>query len=426
MRVAFLLDTFPKTSETFFVSQIVGLIERGHSVDIFARYRNRSEPIHPEVEKHQLLKRTKYLIPESRQERLLAAGKILLRLACSRPLELLRLLNPFQPETGGASLEILYCDRVFRKAPAYDIVHCHFGPIGVLGQQLHKRGSLRGTMLTTFHGYDIGSYVAQHGPGVYRELFHEGNAFTCSSKFIRGKLIAAGCDPTKIILFKLGTDLAKFDFVERSPNADATVRLITVARLVEKKGLEYSIKAMASVVQQFPKLEYTIVGDGPLRDNLSALITELNLQPYIKLAGWKTQAEVQQLFARSHIFVLASVLSANGDFEGQGTVLQEAQASGLPIVCTNHNGFPDSILDGQSGFLVPERDAETLAAKLVELIRRPELRLEMGKKGRAFVESEFDLSKRNDALVELYRRIRTQPAEAKSTRQSPHQEQINA
>ena len=426
MRVAFLLDTFPKTSETFFVSQIVGLIERGHSVDIFARYRNRSEPVHPEVEKHQLLKRTQYLIPESRKERLIAAGKILFQLACSRPLELLRLLNPFQPEIRGKSLEILYCDRVLRKAPAYDIVHCHFGPIGVLGQQLHKRGSLRGLVLTTFHGYDIGSYVAQHGPGVYTELFREGNAFTCSSKFIRDKLIAAGCDPAKIILFKLGTDLTKFDFIERSADADATIRLITVARLVEKKGLDYSIKAIASLVQQFPKLEYTIVGDGPLRDQLSALITELNLQPHIVLAGWKTQEEVQQLFARSHIFVLASVLSANGDFEGQGTVLQEAQANGLPIVCTNHNGFPDSILDGQSGFLVPERDAEALAAKLAELIRRPELRLEMGKKGRAFVESEFDLGKRNDALVELYRRIRTQPAEANFTGQSPHHVQINA
>lgn len=426
MRVAFLLDTFPKTSETFFVSQIVGLIERGHSVDIFARYRNRSEPVHPEVEKHQLHKRTQYLIPESRKERLMVAGKILFKLAWSRPLELLRLLNPFQPEIRGKSLEILYCDYVLRKAPAYDIIHCHFGPIGVLGQQLHRRGSLRGQVLTTFHGYDIGSYVAQHGPGVYTELFREGNAFTCSSQFIRGKLIAAGCNPAKIILFKLGTDLTKFDFVERSALADATIRLITVARLVEKKGLEYSIKAVASLVQQFPKLEYTIVGDGPLRDKLSALITELNLQGNVVLAGWKTQEEVQQLFARSHLFVLASVLGANGDFEGQGTVLQEAQASGLPIVCTNHNGFPDSILDGESGFLVPERDAEALAGKLAELIRRPELRLEMGKKGRAFVEREFDLSKRNDALVELYRGIRMQPAEAKSIRQSPHHVQINA
>lgn len=414
MRVAFLLDTFPKTSETFFVSQIVGLIERGHSVDIFARYRNRGEPVHPEVEKHQLLKRTQYLIPESRKERLVAVGKFLPKLGWSEPRELVRLLNPVRPRTSGNKLEILYCDSVLRKAPVYDIVHCHFGPIGVLGQQLRERGAVQGPLLTTFHGYDIGSYVAQHGSAVYTELFRHGDAFTCSSKFIREKLIAAGCDPAKIILFKLGTDITKFDFVERSAVSDETIRLITVARLVEKKGLEYSIKAIASLVRRFPQLEYTIVGDGPLRDTLSALITQLNLQPYVKLAGWKTQEEVQRLFAQSHIFVLASVLSSNGDFEGQGTVLQEAQATGLPIVCTNHNGFPDSILDGQSGFLVPERDAEALAAKLAELIYRPEQRLEMGRKGRAFVETEFDLRKRNDALVELYRRIRTwQPADSR-------------
>jgi colanic acid/amylovoran biosynthesis glycosyltransferase len=89
-------------------------------------------------------------------------------------------------------------------------------------------------------------------------------------------------------------------------------------------------------------------------------------------------------------------------------VLQEAQAMGLPVVCTQHNGFPESILDGQSGFLVPERDADTLSAKLAELIAQPDLWLEIGKKGRAFVEAEFDLNKRNDALVELYRKLKGQ------------------
>ena len=425
MRIAYLLDTFPKTSETFFVSQIVGLIERGHSVDIFARYRNRGEPIHPEVEKHRLLERTQYLIPESRKERFIVAGKALLELSWSRPSELLRWLNPFQRRELGNDLEILYCANLLRKKAAYDIVHCHFGPIGVLGQQLRKRGAVKGPLLTTFHGYDIGSYVAQHGSGVYTELFRDGDAFTCSSKFIRGKLIAAGCDPAKIILFKLGTDLAKFDFVQRNAVSDETIRLITVARLVEKKGLEYSIRAMASLVRQFPRLEYTIVGDGPLRDNLTALIAQLKLQAHVKLAGWKTQEQVQELFAQSHIFVLASVLSSNGDFEGQGTVLQEAQATGLPVVCTNHNGFPDSILDGKSGFLVPERDAETLATKLAELISGPELRLQMGRAGRVFVENEFDLSKRNDALVELYRRIRAWPSAGNHLEPMPQPAQVS-
>jgi colanic acid/amylovoran biosynthesis glycosyltransferase len=86
-------------------------------------------------------------------------------------------------------------------------------------------------------------------------------------------------------------------------------------------------------------------------------------------------------------------------------VLQEAQAMGLPVVCTNHNGFSESILDGQTGFLVPERDVDALATKLAQLISQRDLWLEIGKKGRAFVEAEFDLRKRNDALIELYRSL---------------------
>jgi colanic acid/amylovoran biosynthesis glycosyltransferase len=255
----------------------------------------------------------------------------------------------------------------------------------------------------------------QTGPDVYHKLFREGDAFTCSSKFVRAKLIAAGCDPAKIFLFKLGTDLAKFDFIERKPDSkDTTIRLITVARLVEKKGLEYSIQAVANIVRQFPNLEYTIVGDGYLRQDLSLLIERLNLQKNITLVGWKDQDEVRRLLAKSHIFILASVLSSDGDFEGQGIVLQEAQAAGLPTICTNHNGFSESILDGQSGFLVPERDADALSARLAELISQPNSWVEIGKKGRAFVEAKFDLSKRNDSLVELYRKLTTQISEARS------------
>jgi colanic acid/amylovoran biosynthesis glycosyltransferase len=81
---------------------------------------------------------------------------------------------------------------------------------------------------------------------------------------------------------------------------------------------------------------------------------------------------------------------------------------GLPVVCTNHNGFPESIVDGQTGFLVPERDADALSLKLAELIGQPNLWSAMGKKGRGFVEAEFDLSKRNNALVELYRGLSRQ------------------
>lgn len=406
MRIAFLLNVFPKTSETFIVNQIVGLIERGHTVDIFARYRNSDDPVDPQVKKYQLVERTQYLtIPATRKERVLAAAKIILKRGWRRPLPLLRSINVFRYGKTAINLEMLCHQAFFPKTQAYDIVHCHFGPAGIFGQQLRDIGAVKGSLVTTFHGYDIASYVAQHGTGVYEELFRKGEAFTCSSNFVRGKLVAAGCDPAKIFLFRLGTDLTKFDFLERRVDSDGAIRLITVARLVEKKGLEYSIKAVANLVRQFPKLEYRIVGDGDLRQDLSLLIERLNLQTNVILVGWKTPEEVSRLFAKSHIFVLASVLGSDGDFEGQGLVLQEAQAMGLTVVCTNHNGFAESVLDGQSGFLVPERDAEALSTKLAELIRRPDSWPEIGKKGRAFVEAEFDLSKRNDALVELYRRV---------------------
>ena len=404
MRIAFLVNVFPKTSETFILNQIIGLIERGHTVDIFARNPN-ADTVHSNVEKYKLPDQTLYLTSSrGRKKRLLAGAKIILRWDWPRLSHLLRSTNPFRG--GDAAIQLLL-DAVFLEtsfqASNYDVIHCHFGPAGIFGQHLREIGLIKGPLVTTFYGYDISSYVVQNGPGVYADLFHKAEALICLSNFVRGKLIAAGCDPAKIFVFKLGTDLSKFDFRERRVGSDGVIRLITVARLVEKKGLEYSIRAVANLVRQFPNLDYTIVGDGYLGRDLSLLIEQLNLRESVKLVGWKTEAEVRQLLSRSHIFVLASVLSSDGDFEGQGVVLQEAQAMGLPVVCTNHNGFPDSIIDGETGFLVPERDVDALSGKLAELIARPNLWTTIGKKGRAFAEAEFDLNKRNDSLVELYR-----------------------
>src|SRR5260370_27428739 len=96
MRIAFLLSIFPTISETFILNQIVGLIERGQTVDIFARYRS-DDPVHPQVKKYQLVDRTQYLtIPARRKDRVLDAAKIILRLGWRRPLHLLRSLNVFR------------------------------------------------------------------------------------------------------------------------------------------------------------------------------------------------------------------------------------------------------------------------------------------------------------------------------------------
>ncbi|MEM9090979.1 MAG: glycosyltransferase, partial [Cyanobacteria bacterium P01_F01_bin.53] len=91
--------------------------------------------------------------------------------------------------------------------------------------------------------------------------------------------------------------------------------------------------------------------------------------------------------------------------EGQGLVLQEAQATGLPVLSTIHNGIPDGVLDGESGFLVAEKDINALAEKLNYLIENPKARIEMGKIGRKFMEEHYDNEKITKKLINLYKQI---------------------
>jgi colanic acid/amylovoran biosynthesis glycosyltransferase len=203
----------------------------------------------------------------------------------------------------------------------------------------------------------------------------------------------------------VGLDIKKFSFVGRKSNLTDGIKVLTVGRLVEKKGLVYSIKAVAKVLKTYPNLQYQIVGDGTLKRQLHALIIRLGIEDKVKLLGWMNQDEVRELYEKAHIFVLPSVTARNGDQEGQGLVLQEAEAMGLPVISTLHNGIPEGVLDGQSGFLVGERDVDALANKLQYLIEHPEIWLEMGLAGRKFVEKHYDIEKLNDRLVEIYLKL---------------------
>jgi colanic acid/amylovoran biosynthesis glycosyltransferase len=107
-------------------------------------------------------------------------------------------------------------------------------------------------------------------------------------------------------------------------------------------------------------------------------------------------------------------VSIEGDAEGQGLFLQEAQACGLPVVATQHGALPEGLVPGTSGFLAPERDAEALAERLEFLVTHPEVWPEMGRAGRSFVEGRYDIGKLNAQLVELYRSVQAGFSEARS------------
>jgi len=407
MKIAFIVDAFPTLSETFVLNQITGLIDRGHEVEIFARRRGDTSTVHPDVWEYRLLDSIYYSVsvPQNLFKRILKAIWLVFVNFHKKPFVILRSLNVFAYGREAASLRLLYDVLPYVGRKPYDIVHCHFGPNGRLITKLRKLGAIKGKLITTFHGYDVNSYPRKCGTDVYKELFHEADLLTVNTSFTANKVIEIGCPHSKIIKLPIGLDISKFSFDPRTYHRGDTVRILTVARLVEKKGIEYSIKSVAKVKKKQPNIEYRIVGDGELRKSLETLVKELKLTGTVYLLGWKISNEVLKLYEDAHIFVLSSVTAHNGDREGQGLVLQEAQAMGLPVLSTHHNGIPEGLLDGKSGFLVPERDVDALAERLSYLIQHPEVWPKMGQAGRAFVEANYDINKLNDRLVEIYQEL---------------------
>jgi colanic acid/amylovoran biosynthesis glycosyltransferase len=203
----------------------------------------------------------------------------------------------------------------------------------------------------------------------------------------------------------MGINLEKFKFFERKKQSEETIRILTVGSLFEKKGHKYAIQAIAKIIKNYNKIEYIIAGDGSLRNELEDLVEDLHIKKYVKFLGAVEQKEVLKLYQQAHIYILPSVTASNGDQEGIPVVLMEAQATGLPIISTYHTGISEGVLDGKSGFLVPERDVDALTEKLEYLIEHPEIWPDMGQYGRKFVEEYYDINKLNQRLVEIYQNL---------------------
>lgn len=409
MKIAFLVWRFPVLSEAFILNQITGLIERGHEVHIHALNGPPADTskVHPVVEQYNLIERTYYppTRPNNYLLRLIKGLGLLLGNLDKNSLASLQLLNAFKYGQQVFSLKWLYRAIPLLGNGSYDIIHCQFGTLGPMGLVLRDTGILQGKLVTTFRGIDISSYVQEQGEDVYDKLFQEGDFFLANCDFFRRRAINLGCDEKKIVVHGSGLDCRKFAFASRYLPPDGKVRIATTGRLVEKKGIEYCIRAIAKLTHLHQNLEYNIIGDGPLKESFEQLIEELNIGHIVKLLGWKQQQEIIEILDNCQIFLAPSVTAADGNQDAPVNTLKEAMAMGLPVISTFHGGIPELVEDGVSGFLVPERDADAIAEKLSYLIEHPQVWPQMGRIGRACVEEKYDMNKLNDELVEIYQQL---------------------
>jgi colanic acid/amylovoran biosynthesis glycosyltransferase len=398
MRIAFVVGAFPLVSETFILNQITGLLDRGHAVDIFASGMADCETVHPDVERYRLLERTRFplVVPSNRFIRLLKALVLLVTNFHKNPRASLESLNAFKHGRNALSLDLFYQTVPFLER--YDIVHCQFGTNGKLGAVLKERG-LQKRLVTTFHGYDT-RLAIQRGADIYSNLFDQCDCFIAVSAYNYENFVNWGVDPSKVVYHPVGIDLNRFCYRGQAESFTGSrpIKVLTVARLVQEKGLQYGIRAIAKLLQQSSKLslEYHIIGDGPLKEELTELIAKLGLQVTVCLQGARSQGEIIAALQDSDIFLFPSVA------EALPVALMEAQAVGLPVIATAVGSTNQIVVDKESGFLVPPGNVDALVEKLKYLIENSDEWRAMGRAGRMNIEKQYDIDKLNDRLVTLY------------------------
>lgn len=409
LKIAFLVSLFPRLSETFILNQITGLIDRGHEVDIYAYGPGDDPKAHEDVANYRLLDRTFYYgdtvgnMPNSKVVRLLNASALFLTRFHRNPRAFLQSLNVMKFKKQAANLSILHRVAPFFGIGDYDVIHCHFGLNGQLGILLKEVGVFTGKVITVFHGYDITYHVLMNGRSVYANLFEKGDLFLPISERWKNELISLGCSADKIHVHRMGIDTERYNGTRNKSEKEVKARILSVARLIEKKGINFGIEAIAKVSRDYPDIEYCIIGDGTLRGELESLIDRLQLKNRVRLLGWKSQVEIIEYMKSSDIFLAPSITGQDGDQEGIPVVLMEAMAMELPVVSTYHSGIPELVQDGTAGFLVPERDVHALSDRLGFLLGHPETWAQMGIAGRLHVQEQYDIGILNDRLVDLFR-----------------------
>lgn len=229
----------------------------------------------------------------------------------------------------------------------------------------------------------------------------------CISSFHRDFYLAEGADSGQLIISYCGIDTALFS-PRQDPGAGSRagpVRLISSARLVDKKGFKYLISACKDLDQQGIDFSCTIAGDGPLLNQLEYQIQQLHLGHRITLTGRPLlQEDIPSFMRRGDIYCLPCVWADDGDVDGLPQMLMEAMACGVPVISTKLVGIPDLVVDGESGLLAQPNSIDDLSSKLRRLIEDEPLRSSLSLNGRQRVEQKFDLSTCLNPLFEKFMR----------------------
>lgn len=276
-------------------------------------------------------------------------------------------------------------------------LHAHFGSVATSVARLAA------------HFADISYTFTAHA----KDIFHESVEFEDMQRKLRDATAvvtvsdynlnylreAYGAVAERVQRIYNGLDLSQLQYCS---SASRPPLILSVGRLVEKKGLSVLVDACAVLRQMGCEFQCQIVGTGTLEEALQHQIQQLGLESFVNIVGPRPQREVFQLVQQAAVFAAPYVIGRDGNRDGLPTVLLEAMALGTPCVSTDVTGIPELIRDRQTGLIVPQHNAKELAIAMQQLLINSDLRVKLSTQARQLIESEFDIHRNTASLRRLF------------------------
>ncbi|MFQ5651528.1 MAG: glycosyltransferase family 4 protein [bacterium] len=397
--LGYLLSGFPRLSETFILNEILELERQGINLVIFSL--KKSKEVHIQTE-YQSIRSPVIYVPERFDRRFLATTfRTAVSLLLNAPGRYVRVIAHFllsgKKERYFSRLQsFLRWTWLCSQIQKYDItgLHAHFAHDPTT--MAYWASQLLGCPYSfTGHAKDIYCYSQKW---LKRKIHSAQFVVTCTNTNKQYFEQISG-NGTPIYCVHHGIDLQKFH--PSSQPQSGKPLILSVGRLVEKKGFSVLLQACSILRAERIEFECQIVGQGPLHEALQHQIEQLGLQDAVRLPGSLAHEKVLPLYRSADLFVLPCRVLENGDRDGIPNVILEAMAMALPVISTSVSAIPEVIEHGRSGLLVRPNRAEELAQAIQKLLADPHLASELGKNARQKILHAFELQRNVGALREV-------------------------
>lgn len=405
--VIYLVRSWPRLSQTFIVNEILALERRGVDLVVFSLVRSGETVVQPQVGE---VRTPVHYLQDRRPLRRRIGDH--LAVVTSAPLRYARtalfaarrrdLASGYATATTwecfAAAVQVAAEVVRLRKAgrgPSH--VHAHFAHDPALVALLVRR-MVRLPYSFTAHARDLVQIPASSLAARAAEATALITCCDVNADYIASTVPAEAGD---VRVIHHGVELDRFS--PRPESADgAEVRLVTVGRLVEKKGFPDLLEALGRLRSSGRRITCTFYGDGPLRDSLQEQRDALGLADAVRFAGEGDRETIIAALHDADVFVLTPTVTSDGDRDGIPNVLVEAMACGLPVVSTTAGGIAELITSGVDGFLTTPGDVADIAQQIATLLDSRELRRRMGAAARRTVESDFDVNRAAEQLHAIF------------------------